>query len=110
MSDVKKSLGITMKNARNALNMTQDQLAERLKATKRYIMHLESSHKKPSYDLLFKIIRELNIQPDLIFYPEKPSKDSRIEDLVRMLYNCDERSIQIVRATVKAALDSQTKE
>ncbi|MDL2233554.1 helix-turn-helix domain-containing protein [Ruminococcaceae bacterium OttesenSCG-928-L11] len=110
MSDVKKSLGTTMKNARNALNMTQDQLAERLKVTKRYIMHLESSRKKPSYDLLFKIIRELNIQPDLIFYPEKPSKDSRIEDLIRMLYNCDERSIQIVRATVKAALDSQTKE
>ena len=40
--------------------------------------------------------------------PEKPSKDSEAEDLVRMLYNCDDRSMKIIRATVKAALESQT--
>jgi len=27
-----------------------------------------------------------------------------------MLYNCDERSMKVIRATVKAALDSQPKE
>ena len=32
------------------------------------------------------------------------------ESLVRMLYNCDERSMQIIKATVRAALDSQPKE
>ena len=32
-----------------------------------------------------------------------------MESLVRMLYNCDERSMQIIKATVRAALDSQPK-
>ena len=110
MSNSTDTLGVTIKSARSALGMTQKQLAKRLSVTTKYIILLEKSHKTPSYDLLFRIIRELNIQPDLIFYPEKPSKDSRIEDLIRMLYNCDERSMKVIRATVKAALDSQPKE
>ena len=48
------------------------------------------------------------IDGNLIFYPEKPVKDSEVEDLVRMLYSCDDRSLKIIRATVKAALESQT--
>ena len=40
--------------------------------------------------------------------PEEPVKDSEVEDLVRMLYSCDDRSLKIIRATVKAALESQT--
>ena len=54
-----------------------------------------------------KLVRELYIDGNLIFYPEKPSKDSEIGDLVCMLYNCDDRSLKIIRATVKAALEGQ---
>lgn len=110
MSNAKDTLGATIRDARNSLELTQEHLAQRLGISKRYIIMLECSRKKPSYQLLCRIIRELNIMPDLIFYPEKPSKDSRIEDLVRMLHNCDERSMKIIRATVKAALDSQPME
>jgi len=59
--------------------------------------------------ILFKIIHELAIFSDAIFYPDKPCKDTEIEDLIRMLYNCDERSIQVVRATVKALLGTYQK-
>ena len=110
MSDTHDNLGATMKSARSALNITQEQLAERLGISVRYVMLIENDHKKPSFNLLYRIIRELAIQPDLIFYPEKPSKDSRIEDLVRMLHNCDERSMKVIRATVKAAWESQSNE
>lgn len=50
---------------------------------------------------------------DSIFYPpqkKKPIEESEAENLVRMLYGCDERSIKIIKATVKAALESQSKE
>ena len=107
MPNAKDTLGVTMKNARSVSGLTQAQLAKRLGVSNRYIMLIENSRKKPSYKLLLRIVRELNIQPDLIFYPEKPSKDSRVEDLIRMLHNCDERSMKVIRATVKAALDSQ---
>ena len=85
-------------------------LADRVGITERYLYRIENEGKKPSYDVLYKLIRELSISPDSIFYPEKPSKDSEAENLIRMLYGCDERSLQIIKVTVKAAIESQPKE
>ena len=33
-----------------------------------------------------------------------------METIIRMLHNCDERSIQIIKATIKVELESQSKE
>lgn len=110
MHNIPEILGVIIKSARQRANITMESLAEKVGITERYLYRIENEDKKPSYDVLYKLIRELAISSDSIFYPEKPSKDSEIEDIVRMLYNCDERSMQIIKATVKAALESQAKE
>ena len=102
-------LGDVIKTARQKANITVEALAEKVDKTERYIYRIENEGKKPSYDVLFKLIRELAIPSDLIFWPDKQVKDSKMEDLVRMLYNCDKRSLAIIKATVKAALESQDK-
>ncbi len=102
-----ESFGDVVKNARQKAEITIEALAEKVGITERYLYRIENEGKLPSFDVLYKLVRELAIAPDAIFYPEKPSKDSEMEDLVRMLYNCDDRSIQIIKATVKAALGSQ---
>ena len=98
MQNQHEMLGEIIKNARMKADIT------------RFIYRIENEDKKPSYDILYKLIRELSILPDQIFFPEKQIEDSEMENLVRMLYNCDERSMQIIKATVRAALDSQPKE
>lgn len=110
MHNIPEILGVIIKSARQRANITMESLAEKVGITERYLYRIENEGKKPSYDVLYKLIRELAISSDSIFYSEKPSKDSEIEDIVRMLYNCDERSMQIIKATVKAALESQAKE
>ena len=102
-----ETLSDIIKEARQRADITVEKLAESIGVTERYLYRIENEDKKPSFNVLFKLIRKLNILPDSIFYPEKPSKDSEVENLVRMLYNCDERSMSIIKATVKAALDSQ---
>ena len=97
-------LGSIIKTARQRSEITMEALAEKVGITERYLYRIENEGKYPSYEVLYKIIRELYINPDLIFYPEKPSKDSETEDLIRVLYNCDERSMKIIKATAKAAL------
>jgi transcriptional regulator with XRE-family HTH domain len=101
------NLGAIVKAARTNKGWTQETLAEKVGVGLRHIMAIENEGSYPSYEVLYNLIRELHIPADSIFYPEKPSKDSRIEDLVRMLYNCDERSLKVIRATVKAAVESQ---
>ena len=113
MQNEHEMLGEIIKNARMKADITVEDLAAKVGVGERFIYRIENEGKKPSYDILYKLIRELSILPDQIFFPEFPEKkieDSEMESLVRMLYNCDERSMQIIKATVRAALDSQPKE
>ena len=94
------------KAAREIAGITIEALAEKAGITERYLYRIENEGKKPSFDVLYKLIRELSISADSIFYPEKLSKDSEVENLLRMLSGCDERSLKVVKATVKAFIDT----
>lgn len=104
-----ETLGEIIKNARTKADITVEALANKVGVSEKFIYRIENEGKKPSYDILYKLIRELAIVPDQIFFPEKQEKDSEIENLVRMIYNCDNRSMTIIKATIKAALESQEK-
>ncbi len=110
MQNQHEMFGEVIKNARVKADVTVEALASKVGVTERFIYRIENEGKKPSYDILYKLIRELSILPDQIFFHEKQVEDAEMERLVRMLYNCDERSMQIIKATIKAALDSQPKE
>lgn len=100
-------LGSVIKEARKRSDLTIEELANRIKISERYLYRIENEGKKPSYDVLYAIIRTLAISPDLIFYPERPSKDSEIENLVRLLHSCDDNSLNVIRATIEALIENQ---
>ena len=104
-----ETLGDIIKAARIRSKINVEDLAERVGVSERYIYRIENEGKYPSFDILYKIVRELSITPDSIFYPEHATNDTEVEDLIRRLYNCDERSIEVVKATVKALIDSAPK-
>ena len=106
MHNQPETLGSILKAAREKAGITIEALAEKAGITERYLYRIENEGKKPSFDVLYKLIRELSISADSIFYPEKPSKDSEIENLLRMLSACDERALEVVKATVKALIDT----
>ena len=101
-----ETLGDVIKKARQKSGLTVEELADRIDVTIRYLYRIENQGQKPSYDVLYKLIRELSISPDLIFYPERSDKDSEIENLIRRLYSCDERSIEVIKATAIALIDT----
>ena len=98
--------GNVIKRARQKFGMTMEELADRVGITTRYLYRIENESKKPSYDVLYKLIRELSISSDLIFYPERSDKDSEIENLIRRLHNCDERSLEVIKVTAIALIDT----
>ena len=99
-----ETLGEIIKTAREKSDLTVEELTARVGISERYLYRIENEGKVPKFDVLKKLVRELSVDANSI---EKPSKDSEVEGLVRMLYNCDDRSMKIVRATAKAALESQ---
>jgi transcriptional regulator with XRE-family HTH domain len=71
-------LGAVIKTARQAKGLTQTQLAETLRITARHLKAIENSGQKPSYDLFVRIVRELDISADTVFYPDGQKNSVKI--------------------------------
>lgn len=101
------NLGGILKAARKLKGFTRENLAERMGITPRYLSSIENEDKKPSYDLLYRLIRELGISANMVFYPESEIAFNEIEQLTRMLSLCDQQDLNIVNATLTAILDNK---
>ena len=102
--------GAVIKEARQKTDITMEKLAERVGITERYLYRIENEGQKPRYDVLFKLVRETAADPRLIYYPELAETGDEIGDILRMLCSCDKRSLEVVKATIRALIDTASKE
>lgn len=100
-------MGPILKNARIEARLTQDELAERLGVTTRYIMAIENEGKCPALDVWFRLIRTLHISADAIVYPENTADREQDEQLLYMIRSLNSRDKKIVQTAIQAMLDSQ---
>ena len=98
--------GAVIKEARQKTDITMEKLAERVGITERYLYRIENEGQKPRYDVLFKLVRETAADPRLIYYPELTETDDESGDILRMLCSCDKRSLEVVKATIRALIDT----
>lgn len=104
MHNLPESPGFILKTARERAGITVEALAEMADVSERY--RIENEGKKPSYDVLYYLIRALDLSPDVLFYPEKQSESPEINQLIHMLYKCDNRALEVIKATVTALINT----
>ena len=102
---IENDLGAVIKASRMNKGLTQEQLAEIAGVGLRHIVSIENEGGYPSYEVLYNMIRKLNIPSDSIFYPETQHQDSKLQYLTRLLGQCSGRDIHGVTALVEALLD-----
>ena len=107
MHKVSDKLGKVIKAARLEKHLTQKQLAGRLSITPHYLMSIENKRQIPSCNLLFRIIRELEISADTIFYPEYEHNHALVKKLQILLSRCDEKDINVIIATLQSLLENK---
>ena len=71
MHEISDTLGDVVKAARENKSITIECLAEKLGISERYLYRIENEQQKTELLYLYKLIRELGINPDNIFNPEK---------------------------------------
>lgn len=59
--------------------------------------------------MLYKLIRELSVTPDLVFCPERAATGSEVENLIRRLYNSEKRTLEVVKATAIVLIETAAK-
>ena len=100
-------LGIVIKAARLHAGLTRKELAAKLYISQRHLMSIENCGQKPSYDLLFYLIRTLSVPADLIFYPEYIGSNEKYEQAVILLKKCNDRNLGVIIATLRSLLTDE---
>lgn len=101
------NLGSVVKAARLQRQLTRKQLAEKLQISQRHLTAIENEEQLPSCELLFALIRELQIHSDVIFYPERQNDSSELDELLYLLKQCNSKELNIVTSTVQSLLDNK---
>lgn len=100
-------MGPVFKAARLSAHLTQEEVAERIGVTARYIMALENENKHPSVDNLLKLVHTLSIPSDAILYPDRETVDNEDDQFIRMFCMLSGRDKKIIRTTMQEMLNSQ---
>ena len=100
-----KNMGYILKQARLKMGYTRDQLSERVGISHRYLTAIENEERRPSYEVLSKLLRNLGLSADSIFYPEKESEPEE-KQLLRLFQQCNERARKVIKSIIDMLLDN----
>ena len=104
MHSAKNDLGTVIKTARLNKQLTQEQLAEKIGVGSRHIMAIENEGKYPSYEVLYDMIKVLDISADSIFNPKSVNQTIEQEQFIREYLSCSEQEQRVINATVQTLL------
>ncbi len=92
-------LGEHIKNARIKKELTQEALAELLDITPTHVKHIESGHRKPSIDILFRTAKLLDMSVDNVIFAGNEDRliKSEINEINNLLTKCEKREIAIAK-------------
>lgn len=108
MQDKPEKLSDIVKEFRARANLTVEKVAEQADITERYLYRIENEDKKPSFDVLCRLVQTLPIPGDYIFYSkERVAHDPDMDEIIHMLYRCDKHSRKIVKSVLRVLLEDQ---
>lgn len=98
--------GKMVKQAREQMGISQDQLAEKVGISVGYVGAIERKRdQRPSFDVAFKICKVLNISLDRILFPAESREHLNAKEALKQrIDQCDAYEIGLLEATFTAIL------
>ena len=100
-------MGPIFKKYRIEAKRTQEEVAERVGITARFLMALENEEKRPSIDNLLRLVDALNIPGDAILHPQLQHIDSEDQQLLRQFMRLSDRDKAVIRAAIQEILNNR---
>lgn len=98
----KGTLGTAIRAARLDKHYTHEALAELVGITPTHLKHIESEHRKPSIDLLYRLALTLNLSLDTLIFPDR--EETAYLKTERLMRQCNDSQLRILHATIEAML------
>ena len=93
MSEYAESLSNALRAARTKLQLTQSQVAELAGVGERTILNIENGKGNPKMEVLYALIRALNLDANAIFYPEASQSNQPSHELMHFLAQRSEKEL-----------------
>ena len=90
--------------ARKRAGLTQEQVAEQVDITPRFLMGLEKGEKRPSLEVLLRLAHLLNIPGDALIHPQLSFVDKEDQELLRLFMELTARDKKVILAAVHEML------
>ncbi len=101
--DLKKYIGIKIKELRIKKDINQEQLAELLGTTKQTVSRYEKGDRQANQDILFKLSDIFNVSVDY-FFPPKQNTSDEFEKALRMTENLNVKDMEFLNHLIEKTL------
>ena len=105
MKDFQRPLGDAVRKARIDKGMTQTQVAKELGLDSRTILNIENGKGNPKTEILYPLIRLLEIDPREIFFPEEQNDSASYHKMQVFLSKCREDEIEALLPICRNIID-----
>lgn len=99
-------LGTVVKAIRKSRHLSQEALAERIGVCKRTIIDIESNTENPKFEVLYPLVRELDLPLYQVFYPEVEENLELKNVLMQEVSSCSEYEMRVILSVVKSLRDT----
>ncbi len=106
MSEFSHPLGDTVKKARKKMGFTQNQVAVLTNSDERTIMNIENYKANTTMEVLYPLIRTLQIDPRDIFCPEMDKESPAHYQLQLLINNCSEEEAAALIPVCQAVIST----
>ena len=95
-------LGDVVKATRKSRHLSQEALAERIGVCKRTIIDIESNTGNPKFEVLYPLVRELDLPLYQLFYPDVKENLELKNVLMQEVSSCSEYEMRVILTMVKS--------
>jgi transcriptional regulator with XRE-family HTH domain len=95
--DIKRAVGKRIKIVRQQNGLTQDQLAEHVGLSPKYISGIERGVENPTMDILLRVAKILGVEPyDLFLFGESEENEKALrKGIEKMVREADREKLQL---------------
>lgn len=106
MRDFVHVLGDVVKQARLDLRLTQSEVAENIHADERTIANIEHYKGNPKLEILWPLLRTLEIDANAIFYPERAAESSAALHLQQLFSHCTDEELLFLLPICRSIIET----
>ena len=106
MPEYSRPLGDAVKNARTQQGLTKKQLADKISVDERTITSIETYKSNTTMEVLYPLLRTLNIDPREIFNPEMGRESHAHYQIRTLIDKCSEEEAATILPVCEAVLSA----